>query len=211
MTNSIKKVVTERDLLSVIKNTSGVKGKRIPLGNKLESKMNVVNNPVPGQQPGAAAPGTPPVRNKGGRPRTPGSKYSKFTSPAAPAPGTDPDISPAPTPLPNEDPGGLKLSQPLNALGIPMMSKKLKRDAQDLFLDENEIKILDKTQPYIAEQRSWPAYIITAISMIIIKYYQSEEIRPAMKVEKETGKAPGRQFDPNADIPVTPTEEVKAA
>ncbi len=74
------------------------------------------------------------------------------------------------------------LTPMMNATLIPLAAKKYKKKKEDLCFNEAEVNLLNGLQPPIySEQASWPAYVITAVSLLIVHFYTSETER----VEKE--------------------------
>lgn len=101
------------------------------------------------------------VEKKRGRGRPPGSKTKK---------------EPAPDPPP---PPAVDVLTPTVAALAPMIvAKRYNRDPKDLLMTPEEQKTLSQLQPPTEWNKpSWPAYIITAISLMITKVLTSEPLK----------------------------------
>jgi hypothetical protein len=82
----------------------------------------------------------------------------------------------------------------INGLLIPMIAKKMKREAKDIMFTKEEMEMLSKLQPQNDWSKpSWPVYIITAVSIIVIHVTQAEKISqeiPEIKIVHNSRNEP---------------------
>jgi len=150
---------TEKILINTISETSKSEngGEPLPKGTTIESTLQAET-----EQP-------PAVKRGRGRPKGSKNKSGK-----------------------QQQPDELKrtdgIAPMLNGMVIPMAAKKLKRKPEDLMFSKDEMEYLETIQPPLEmfDKPSWPKYIITAVSMVLIKFYQSEEIKKAAPAKAET-------------------------
>ena len=85
----------------------------------------------------------------------------------------------------------------INGIVIPLVSKRLKRKAEDIMFTKEEAEMLAKLQPPAEFNKpSWPAYIITALSIIVVHVYKSDKIED--KIEE---KAPQPSYHSRSNTP----------
>ncbi len=76
------------------------------------------------------------------------------------------------------------LTPMVNSTLIPLAAKKYKKKPEDLQYNDAEIALLNGLQPPIyTETASWPAYAITAISLLVVHFYTAETLRIDKEIE----------------------------
>lgn len=161
--------ITESEILQEINAGGDSDAPTLPTGNKTETEIDTVVTPPKGR----------------GRPKgTTKDKAEKEKE-------TSPPIAPK---VKQED----FLTPIINSSLIPIAAKRLKRKAEQLQYTEAEMKMLSALKPSVSfDEPSWPAYIITAVSIVIVHYFGTEAEKAPDEKKAEETKPLTRQAPPD--------------
>lgn len=179
----LKRVATETA------QASGQQANKLPKGNAVEAELQGAGGatPAPEQPKKPGRPQGTTVAN-GAKPKGGEAQGATTTTTV-----TTTEVKKEPVKCADVD----IITPTIAALAIPIISKRTKKKVEQIMYTKEQLETIRKVQPANnLSEPSWPAYFVTAISLMVINIYQAEKVEVPVKQMQEQMKVVSRQTTP---------------